>query len=127
MEIPNSANFSAKRYYGRKGGLWAKDSPIIEVNLPKKIWFAISTAVRKVGGGHPWKTTAVDDRYIVLQVKRARYQSASIIAQQLRTATRRQVSRVTVARGFQKGGLSVCRLERCIPLKVGHQWHRLDW
>ncbi|GFV39172.1 transposable element Tc3 transposase [Trichonephila clavipes] len=40
------------------------------------------TAVRKVGGGHPRTTTAGDDRYIILQAKRGRRQSASVIAQQ---------------------------------------------
>ncbi|GFS77542.1 hypothetical protein TNCV_320971 [Trichonephila clavipes] len=34
-----------------------------------------STAVRKVGGDHPRRTTAVDERYIILLAKRARYQS----------------------------------------------------
>ncbi|GFV59153.1 hypothetical protein TNCV_2338941 [Trichonephila clavipes] len=45
-----------------------------------------STAVRKVGGGHPRTTTAGDDRYIILQAKRGRRQSASVIAEQLSTA-----------------------------------------
>ncbi|GFV77278.1 transposable element Tcb2 transposase [Trichonephila clavipes] len=84
------------------------------------------TAVRKIVGGHPTKTTAVDDRYIVLHAKRARYQSASAIAQQLCTITVRQVSRLTEARRLHKGGLFACRPERCIPLKVGHQWPRLE-
>ncbi|GFV81399.1 transposable element Tcb2 transposase [Trichonephila clavipes] len=45
------------------------------------------TAVRKVGGGHPRTTTAGDDQYIILQAKRCRRQSASVIARQLSTAT----------------------------------------
>ncbi|GFW04074.1 transposable element Tcb2 transposase [Trichonephila clavipes] len=56
------------------------------------------TDVRKIGGGRPRTTTAGDDRCIILQAKRGRQQSASAIAQQLCTATRRQVSRFTVAR-----------------------------
>ncbi|GFX24392.1 transposable element Tcb2 transposase [Trichonephila clavipes] len=74
------------------------------------------TAVRKVGGGRPWTTTAGDERYIILQAKRGRLQSASVIAQQLSTATGRQVSRFTVARRLRKGGLFVRRPERCLPL-----------
>ncbi|GFV96554.1 hypothetical protein TNCV_3260181 [Trichonephila clavipes] len=47
---------------------------------------------------HIQKTTAMDGRYIILQVKRARYQSAGAIAQQLCTTTGQQVSWFTVAR-----------------------------
>ncbi|GFX86699.1 transposable element Tcb2 transposase [Trichonephila clavipes] len=85
------------------------------------------TAVRKVGGGHPRTTTAGDDRYIILQAKRDRRQSASVIAQQLTTATGRQVSRFTEARRLHKGGLFARRPERCLPLKVDHGRHRLQW
>ncbi|GFV52817.1 transposable element Tc1 transposase [Trichonephila clavipes] len=83
-------------------------------------------AVRKVGGGRPRTTTAEDDRYIILQAKRGQRQSASVIAQQLSTATGRQVSWFTVARRLHKGGLFARRPERCFPLKVGHhlQWCR---
>ncbi|GFW60084.1 transposable element Tcb2 transposase [Trichonephila clavipes] len=49
------------------------------------------TVVIKVGGGHPRTTTAGDDRYIILQAKRGRGQSPSVIAQQLSTSTGRQV------------------------------------
>ncbi|GFW37285.1 hypothetical protein TNCV_2632691 [Trichonephila clavipes] len=43
----------------------------------------MGTTVRKIGGGRSSKITAVEDQYIVLQVKRARYQSANaIVAQQ---------------------------------------------
>ncbi|GFU98525.1 transposable element Tcb2 transposase [Trichonephila clavipes] len=85
------------------------------------------TAVRKVGGGRPRTTTAEDDRYIILQAKRGRWQSASVIAQQLSTATGRQVSWFTVAGHLHKGGLFARRPERCLPLKVDHRRHRLQW
>ncbi|GFW93247.1 HTH_Tnp_Tc3_2 domain-containing protein [Trichonephila clavipes] len=58
---------------------------------------------------------------------RGRRQSASVIAQQLSTATGRQVSRFTVARRLHKGGLFARRPERCLPLKVDHRRHRLQW
>ncbi|GFV93072.1 transposable element Tcb2 transposase [Trichonephila clavipes] len=71
-------------------------------------------------------TTAGDDRYIILQVKRDRHELASAIAQQLCTETGRQVSRFTVARCFHKGGLFALRPDRCLPLKVGHRRHHLQ-
>ncbi|GFX79415.1 transposable element Tcb2 transposase [Trichonephila clavipes] len=52
-----------------------------------KAFQTTGTAVRKVGGGRPRTTTAGDDRYITLKAKRGRRQSASVIAQQLSTAT----------------------------------------
>lgn len=50
------------------------------VSRARKEFQTTETAVRKVGGGRPRKLTAVDDRYIVLQVKKAQNQSASNIA-----------------------------------------------
>ncbi|GFX83371.1 transposable element Tcb2 transposase [Trichonephila clavipes] len=85
------------------------------------------TAVRKVGGGRLSTTTAGNDRYIILQVKRGRRQSASVIAQQLCTATERKVSRFTVARRLHKGGLFTRSPERCLSLKVDFRRHRLQW
>ncbi|GFW94705.1 transposable element Tcb2 transposase [Trichonephila clavipes] len=100
----------------------------INKSVVSRAWKAFQTtdtSVRKVGGGRPRMTTAGDDRYISLQVK-GRRQSASIIAQQLSTATGRQVSRFTVARRLHKGGLFARRPERCLPLKVDHRRHRLQ-
>ncbi|GFU71435.1 transposable element Tcb2 transposase [Trichonephila clavipes] len=91
-----------------------------------KAFQTTGTAVRKVGG-RPRTTTAGDDRYIILQAERGRRQSASVIAQQLSTATGRQVSRFTAARRLHKGGLFAHRPERCLPLKVDHRRHRLQW
>ncbi|GFW78451.1 uncharacterized protein TNCV_1379971 [Trichonephila clavipes] len=51
-----------------------------------KAFQTTGTAVRKVGGGRQRTTTAGNDRYIILQAKRGRRQSASVIAQQLSTA-----------------------------------------
>ncbi|GFT74314.1 transposable element Tcb2 transposase [Trichonephila clavipes] len=100
----------------------------INKSVVSRFWKAFqTTAVRKVGGGRPRTTTAGDDRYIILQAKRGQRQSASVIAQQLPTATGRQVSRFTVARRLHKGGLFARRPERCLPLKVDHLRHRLQW
>ncbi|GFW65392.1 transposable element Tcb2 transposase [Trichonephila clavipes] len=62
----------------------------IKKSVVSRAWKAFQTtgtAVRKVGGGRPRTTAAGDDRYIILQVKRGRRQSASVIAKQLFTAT----------------------------------------
>ncbi|GFW28377.1 transposable element Tcb2 transposase [Trichonephila clavipes] len=101
----------------------------INKSVVSRTWKAFQTtgtSVRKVGGGRPRTITAGDDRYIILQAKRGRRQSASVIAQQLSTATGQQVSRFTVARRLHKGGLFAHRPERCLPLKVDHQRHRLQ-
>ncbi|GFW98197.1 transposable element Tcb2 transposase [Trichonephila clavipes] len=92
-----------------------------------KAFHTTGTAVRKIGGGRPRTTTVGDDQCIILQVKRGRQQSESAIAQQLSTAMGRQVSRFTVVRLLHKGDLFAHRLERCLPLKVAHQRHRLQW
>ncbi|GFT57814.1 transposable element Tcb2 transposase [Trichonephila clavipes] len=103
----------------------------INKNVVSRAWKAAfqttGTAVRMVGGGRPRTTTAGDDRYIILQVKRGRRQSASVIAQQLSTATGRQMSRFTVARRLHKIGLFARHHERSLPLKVDHRHHRLQW
>ncbi|GFX48163.1 transposable element Tcb2 transposase [Trichonephila clavipes] len=98
----------------------------INKSVVSRAWKAFQTtgtAVRNVGGGRPRRTTAGDDRYIILQAKRGRRQSASVIAQQLSTATGRQVLRFTVVRRLHKGGLFARCPERCLPLKVDHRRH----
>ncbi|GFT09668.1 transposable element Tcb2 transposase [Trichonephila clavipes] len=92
------------------GGAYRVTSVAAEFGINKSVvsraWKAFlttGTAVRKVGGGRPRTTTAGDDRYIILQAKRGRRQSKSVIAQQLFTATGRQVSRFNVARRLHKG------------------------
>ncbi|GFU67886.1 transposable element Tcb2 transposase [Trichonephila clavipes] len=73
----------------------------INKSVVSRAWKAFQntgTAVRKVGGGRPWKTTAGDDRYIILQAKVGRRQ-----------------------------GPFLRRPERCLPLKVDHRHHRLQW
>ncbi|GFW14776.1 transposable element Tcb2 transposase [Trichonephila clavipes] len=48
-----------------------------------KAFQTTGTAVRKFDGSGPRTTSTGDDRYIILQAKRGRRQSASVIAQQL--------------------------------------------
>ncbi|GFX02056.1 transposable element Tcb2 transposase [Trichonephila clavipes] len=81
----------------------------INKSVVSRSWKAFQTTgtvVRKVGGGLPRTKTAGDGRYIILQAKRGRRQSASIIAQQLSTAMGRQVSRFIVPDAFTKGAYS---------------------
>ncbi|GFU95350.1 transposable element Tcb2 transposase [Trichonephila clavipes] len=95
----------------------------INKSVVSRAWKAFQTtgtAVRKIGGGRPRATTAGDDRYIILQAKRGRRQSANVIVPQLSTAMGRQGSWFTVARRLHKGGLFALRPERCLPLKVDH-------
>ncbi|GFT86184.1 transposable element Tcb2 transposase [Trichonephila clavipes] len=102
----------------------------INKSVLSRAWKAFQTtgkAVRKVGGGHPRTTAAWDDRHIILQAKRGRPQSASVIAQQHSTTMGRQVSWFTVARRLHKGGLFTRRHELCLLLKVDHRRHRLQW
>ncbi|GFW88877.1 uncharacterized protein TNCV_2683111 [Trichonephila clavipes] len=71
-----------------------------------KAFQTTGTAVRKVGGGRPRTTTARDDRYIILQAKRGRWQSASVIALQHSTATGRQGHGLLWPDAFTKGAYS---------------------
>ncbi|GFV60831.1 transposable element Tcb2 transposase [Trichonephila clavipes] len=126
-------NFTRGRMIGKLEVGRTVTSVAAEIEINKSVvsraWEAFQTtftAVNKVGGGRPRTTTAGDDRYIILQAKRGRRQSASVIAQQLSTATGRQVSRFTVARRLHKGGLFTRRPERCLLLKVDHRRHRLQ-
>ncbi|GFV95995.1 transposable element Tcb2 transposase [Trichonephila clavipes] len=97
------------------------------VSRSRKAFQTKGTAVRKVAGDHPRTTTAGDNRYIILQVKRGRWQSESVIAPKLSTITGRKVSRFTVESRLHKGGLFNRRPERCLPLKVDNRRHRLQW
>ncbi|GFX57737.1 transposable element Tcb2 transposase [Trichonephila clavipes] len=99
-------------------------------SVVSRAWKAFQTtgaAIRKVVGGHPRTTAARDDRYIILKPKRGQRKSASVIDQPLSTATGRQVSWFTVTRRHHKGGLFARRPKRCLPLKVDHRLHRLQW
>ncbi|GFX95841.1 transposable element Tcb2 transposase [Trichonephila clavipes] len=81
----------------------------INKSVVSRAWKAFQTsgtAVKMVGGGSPRTTTVGDNLYIILQAKSGRRQSASVIAQQLSTATGRQMSRFTVTRRLHKGAYS---------------------
>ncbi|GFX03652.1 HTH_Tnp_Tc3_2 domain-containing protein [Trichonephila clavipes] len=77
--------------------------------------------------GRPRRTNPADDRYIVLQARRNRRQTAGEIARHTTQATGRPVSRFTVARRLHGGGLFARRPVRCVPLTPAHRRRRSLW
>ncbi|GFT02833.1 hypothetical protein TNCV_1846471 [Trichonephila clavipes] len=70
--------------------------------------------------GRPRGTTPADDRYIVLQARRNRRQTAGEITRHTTQATGRPISRFTVARRLHGRGLFARRPVRCVPLTPAH-------
>ncbi|GFS66084.1 hypothetical protein TNCV_2510751 [Trichonephila clavipes] len=77
--------------------------------------------------GRPRGTTPADDRYIVLQARRNRRQTAGEIARHMTQATGRPISRFTVARRLHFGGLFARLPVRCVPLTPAHRRRRSLW
>ncbi|GFX64061.1 transposable element Tcb2 transposase [Trichonephila clavipes] len=63
------------------------------------------TAIRGFSSGRPRGTTSADDRYIVLQARGNKRQTAGEIARHTTQVTGRRISRFTVARRLHGGGL----------------------
>ncbi|GFX93446.1 transposable element Tc1 transposase [Trichonephila clavipes] len=82
---------------------------------------------RGFSSGRPRGTTPADDRYIVLQARRNRRQTAGEIARHTTQATGRPISRFTVARKLHDGGLFARRPVRCVPLTPAHRIRRSLW
>ncbi|GFV01754.1 transposable element Tc3 transposase [Trichonephila clavipes] len=84
----------------------------------------------EVGGrphsGRP-RATPADDRYIVLQARRNRRQTAGEISRHTTQATGRPISRFTVARRLHGGGLFARRPVRCVPLTPAHRRRHSLW
>ncbi|GFX91382.1 transposable element Tc3 transposase [Trichonephila clavipes] len=85
------------------------------------------TVIRGFSSGRPRETTPADDRYIVLQARRNRRQTAGEIATHTTQATGRPISRFTVARRLHGGGLFARRPVRCVPLTPAHRRRRSLW
>ncbi|GFS68846.1 transposable element Tcb1 transposase [Trichonephila clavipes] len=79
------------------------------------------------GGGHVRSTTPAENRYIVLSAKRNRRTTAQQVANQFLAASRKQISRKTVARRLRGGGLYARRPVVCVPLTRQHHTARLQW
>ncbi|GFY20728.1 transposable element Tc1 transposase [Trichonephila clavipes] len=82
------------------------------------------TAIRGFSSGRPRGTTPADDRYIVLQARRNRRQTAGEIARHTTQATGRPISRFTVVRRLHGGGLFARRPVQCVPLTPPHRRRR---
>ncbi|GFU33159.1 HTH_Tnp_Tc3_2 domain-containing protein [Trichonephila clavipes] len=85
------------------------------------------TAIRGFSSGRPRGTTPADDRYIVLQARRNRRQTAGEIARHTTQATGRPISRFTVARRLHGGSLFARRPVRCVPLTPAYRRRRSLW
>ncbi|GFT28284.1 HTH_Tnp_Tc3_2 domain-containing protein [Trichonephila clavipes] len=77
--------------------------------------------------GRPRGTTPADDRYIVLQARRNRRQTAGEIARHTTQATGRPISRFNVAKRLHGGGLFARRPVRCVHLTPAHRRRRSLW
>ncbi|GFW26580.1 transposable element Tcb2 transposase [Trichonephila clavipes] len=89
--------------------------------LSKRQFQTTGTAIRGFSSGRPRGTTPADDRYIVLQARRNRRQTAGEIARHTTQATGRPISRFTVARRLHGGGLFARRPVRFAPLTPAHR------
>ncbi|GFW29696.1 transposable element Tcb2 transposase [Trichonephila clavipes] len=77
--------------------------------------------------GRPRGTTPADDRYIILQARRNRWQTTGENARHMKQATGRPISRFTVARRLHGGDLFARRPVRCVPLTPAHRRRRSLW
>ncbi|GFX92316.1 transposable element Tc1 transposase [Trichonephila clavipes] len=84
-------------------------------------------AIRGFSSGRPRGTTPADDRYIVLQARRNRRQTAGEITRHTTQATGRPISRFTVARRLHGGGVFARRPVRCVPLTPAYRRRRSLW
>ncbi|GFW40656.1 transposable element Tc1 transposase [Trichonephila clavipes] len=104
------------------------------INLLDDIWRLLPeveslgrTAIRGFSSGRPRGTTPADDRYIVLQARRNRRQTAGEIARHTTQANGRPISRFTVARRLHGDGLLARRPVRYVPLTPAHRRRRPLW
>ncbi|GFX76622.1 transposable element Tc1 transposase [Trichonephila clavipes] len=96
-------------------------------SIVSRLWRQFQTtgrAIRGFSSGRPRGTTPADDRYIVLQARRNRRQTAGEIARHTTQATGRPKLRFTVARRLHGGGLFARRPVRCLPLTPAHRRRR---
>ncbi|GFU82570.1 transposable element Tcb1 transposase [Trichonephila clavipes] len=85
------------------------------------------TAMRGYSSGQPRGTTPVVDRYINLQARSSRRQTAGEIARHTTQATERPISRFTLVRRLQGVGLFARRPVRWVPLTPAHRRRRSLW
>ncbi|GFX68013.1 transposable element Tcb2 transposase [Trichonephila clavipes] len=99
-------------------------------SIVSRIWrqFQITgIAIWRFSSGRPRETTPANDRYIVLQARKNRRQTAGEIARHMTQATGRPISCFTVTRRLHGGGLFARRPVRCVPLTLDHRRRRFLW
>ncbi|GFU62676.1 transposable element Tc1 transposase [Trichonephila clavipes] len=99
-------------------------------SVVSRLWKSFKTTgmcSRRHGGGRVRSTTPAEDRYIVLSAKRNRLTTAQQVANQFLAASRKQISRKTVARRLREGVLYARRPVVCVPLTRQHRTARLKW
>ncbi|GFW76620.1 transposable element Tc1 transposase [Trichonephila clavipes] len=127
-----------RRYAGRIIGKLEEGRRVTSVaaefriahSIVSRLWRQFQTtgtAIRGFSSGRLRGTTPEDDRYIVLQARRNRWQTAGEIARHTTQATGRPISRFTVARRLHGGGLFPRRPVRCVPLTPAHRRRRSLW
>ncbi|GFV21475.1 transposable element Tcb2 transposase [Trichonephila clavipes] len=96
----------------------------IDHSIVSRVWRQFQTTGTAIRGlvvvVHEKPHTA-DDRYIVLQARRNRRQTAGEISRHTTQATVRPISRFTVARRLHGGGLFARRPLRCVPLTPAYR------
>ncbi|GFX84849.1 transposable element Tc1 transposase [Trichonephila clavipes] len=109
--------------------MWLQSSELLTASFHDfgRQFQTTGTAIRGFSSGRPRGTTPADDRYIVLQARRNRRQTAGEIARHTTQATGRPISRFTVARRLHGGGLFARRPVRCVPLTPTHRRRRSLW
>ncbi|GFY18668.1 transposable element Tcb2 transposase [Trichonephila clavipes] len=103
------------------------ERPIKRLSKVGRQFQTTGTAIWGFNSGRPRGTTLADDRYIVLQARRNRRQTAREIARHTTQATGRPISRFTVARRLHGGGLFARRPVLCVPLTPAHRRRRSLW
>ncbi|GFV66008.1 transposable element Tcb2 transposase [Trichonephila clavipes] len=127
-----------RRYAGRIIGKLEEGRSVTSVaaefgiahSIVSRLWRQFQTtgtAIRGFSSGRPRGTTPADDRYIVLQARRNRRQTAGEIARHTTQANGRRISRFTVVRRLHGGGLFARRPVWCVPLTPAHRRRRSLW
>ncbi|GFV52138.1 retrovirus-related Pol polyprotein from transposon TNT 1-94 [Trichonephila clavipes] len=109
---------------------WKEPSGMIHRFIVSRHWKQFETTgtdIRGFSSGRSRGTTPADDRYIVLQARGNRRQTAGEIARHTTQATGRPISRFTVARRLHGGGLFARCPVRCVPLTPAHRRRRSLW
>lgn len=79
------------------------------------------------GGGRSRCTTRAQDRYIVVQARRNRFQNATSLQNSFQNATNVRVSTQTIRNRLHDAGMNARRPTIRIPLTINHVRERLGW